>query len=333
MSGLNGKENSKIYIRNLRSVLSQHYFKTGRVEIVWSSCYNSQICREEVMEELEDKISACFIDHKWAVNQTFNKSCLEAVKYLGEFDGFLYMASDTFFAKEDLGSLERLVLRLNEPKNGIIYPEVDNDSGLYWHLNFPEEKQLWEVYDRNKGDLILPLGATGNLHLAIFSSQLLQQFGQILPDVFVSYCTETIFSYLAASIGQRMIITNDVIVHHRDKKDVRGESVQSVDGQTKAFGAGWDRLFSDKCRSIAEIIKDPKAYEVGLGYEVWVKNFRDRMDIPKDKPWLEHNPSCFDENGLAKTQELRNFIKENFYLSPVLLDYETVKVEFRKKGE
>lgn len=130
-----------------------------------------------------------------------------------------------------------------------------------------------------------------------------------------------------------MIVVNDVKMHHRDKKDQRGQTVESVDGQTKAFGGAWDRLFSDKCRSIRDILNDPKAKEVGLGYEVWVKNFSRRMDIPSDKPWLEHNPDCFDQNGFAKTEDLKEFIKQNFYLSKDILDYDKFNIEFLKRNK
>lgn len=215
----------------MKTILSQEY---ENYELLWSSCFNSQSCVNEVMEELEDQISLCRVDQIWAVNQTFNKSCLEGIKHFGTFDGFTYMASDSFFSDKE--TLSKMARRLKDPTNGIIYPEIDNDSGLYWHLNFPEEKSLWEVYDQ-KQDIIIPLGATGNLHVAIFSRKILEEFGRPLVDLFTSYCSESIFTFVVAAIKQKMIICNDILVHHRDKKDIKNEKVESVDGQTKAYGA------------------------------------------------------------------------------------------------
>lgn len=65
----------------------------------------------------------------------------------------------------------------------------------------------------------------------------------------------------------------------------------------------------------------------GLGYEEWVKYFQNRPDVPKDKPWLLHNPEKFDKNGFAKENNLKSFIKENFYLSKDILDYDKVRTE------
>ena len=94
---------------------------------------------------------------------------------------------------------------------------------------------------------------------------------------------------------------------------------------------GWDRIFKGSKRTIRDIINDPKARECGLGYEEWVKNFLDRSDIPKDKPWLLHNENCYDEYQFSKTDGLKCFIKENFFLPKEVLDYEKVEVVFKKK--
>ena len=207
----------------MKTILSQEY---ENYELLWSSCFNSQSCVNEVMEELEDQISLCRVDQMWAVQQTFNKSIREGIKNFGKFEGYLYMASDCFMS--DPQSLSKLSKRLKEPTISIISPEINNDSGLYWHLNFPEEKSLWEVFNQ-KQDLVMPMGATCNLHCMLFSHRIYEVYGNILPDLFCSYCGETIFNSLVAAIKQKFVITNDLVVNHRDKKDTRSQPVESVD--------------------------------------------------------------------------------------------------------
>ncbi len=294
---------------------------------MWSSCFNSPGNRQQVLDELGDKISLSIVDFKFAVQQSFNFSVIKSIENFGEADGYLYVASDILL--EDKNTLKKLSIRLKNKENGIISPEINNDNGYSWWFDFPEDKNIFDIFDKSK-DFIVPLGATANLHCALFSNKIYKEYGNILPDIFTSYCGESIFNSLVSAIQQKFIITNDIIAIHRDKQDVKGQSIANVDGQTKVFGAGWDRIYPGAKRTIKEIISDPLAYEVGLSYETWVPRFKHKMDIPSDKPYLMPNLNCFDENGFCKDERLKEFIKENFYLSKDVLDYASVTSEFTK---
>lgn len=225
MPGLIGKENAKTYIKNIKTILNQDY---DNFKIVVSSCFNSQGCINEVLEELGDKISINIVNHRFAVQQSFNKTVNDSIRHFKKFfDGYLYVASDVFFGEEK-DNLEKLSRRLENKYNGITSPEVNNDSGLYWWLNFPEEKSLFEIYGKDK-DFVMPVGSTCNMHCMLFSDKIRQEYGNILPDIFTSYCGESIYSFLVAAINQKFVITNDVLVNHREKKDIRGQVVESVD--------------------------------------------------------------------------------------------------------
>lgn len=107
-----------------------------------------------------------------------------------------------------------------------------------------------------------------------------------------------------------------------------GQVVESVDRTNKdlfSVSGIWFILGFEK--TIKEIIENPLAYESGLGYEEWVKNAKARSDVPKDKIWLLHDPQKFDENGFVKDDSLKLFIRENFYLSKDILDYDNVETE------
>ena len=148
------------------------------------------------MEELEDQINFSRIDEKLSVQQTFNKSCSEGIKNFGNFDGFLYVACDIIM--NDRGTIRKLSDRLNDPFNGIISPEINNDSGYYWWFNFPEENNLFDFFGRGQ-DFIVPIGCTANLHCALFSNKILQEYGNILNDTLVSYCRRNYLSFISFS--------------------------------------------------------------------------------------------------------------------------------------
>ena len=319
--GLNGVDNSNSYIKNIKSILNQ---KFEDKKIVFSGNHIPPAILKKVYDEFKNDISYCLTNDRLAVNQTFNHSVLKSVDAYGDFDGYMYVASDVSFS-DDLESLGRLNERLKNSENGIISPEIDKDNGYYWWFNFDESKNLWDVASRDK-DFAVPLGATANLHCKIFSNKIFKEYGRPLPDIFVSYCTETIFSFLCAAVKQKFIITNDVLCYHGEKTGVH----QGLDGQTLAFGAAWDRLYTGCPRTISEIISDPEAIACGLGYEEWAPPFIAQGKVDASKPHLMHDDKQFDKNGFSVDNRLRDYIKQNFFLQDSVLDYDNIEYRFFK---
>ena len=316
--GLNKVDNSDFYIKNIKSILNQN-FKDRK--IIFSGNNIQPSVFKKLYNEFRNDINYCLTNQGLAVNQTFNHSVLKGVENYGEFDGYMYVASDVSF-NDDADSLERLHQRTSDPTNGIISPEIDRDNGYFWWFNFDQEKNLWDIFSRDK-DFVVPLGCTANLHCKIFSNKIFREFERVLPDIFVSYCTESIFSFLCAAIKQKFIITNDVVCHHGEKAGTH----EGLDGQTLTFGAAWDRLYPGTPRTIAEIISDPAAAQCGLGYEEWAPPFIAQGKVDSSKPHLIHDPKQFDDNGFSIDNRLRNYIKENFFLKKNVLDYG--KIEYR----
>ena len=316
--GLSGRDNSDFYIKNVRSILNQDL---ENKRVVFSGHHIPPKVFEKVINEFGREITYCLTKGRLAVNQSFNHSVLKSVENYGESDGYMYVASDVTFS-EDSKALSRLYERTKNPENGIISPEIDKDNGYYWWFNFDQTENLWDVFGRDK-DFVVPLGATANIHCKIFSNKIFKEYGRVLPDVFVSYCTETIFSFLAASVQQRFIIANDVTFQHANH--VPGAGHHGLDGQTLSYGAAWDRLFPGTPKTISEIISDPKAAASGLGYEEWAPPFIEKGECPADKPHLMHDSSKFDKNGYSLNNDLRDFIKENFFLKQNVLDYDKIE--------
>jgi hypothetical protein len=316
--GLSGKENSSTYIKNIRSILDQDLEDK---KVILSGCYLKKTTFEKVYEEFKDEISYYLTNENLAVNQTFNHSVLRGVEEFGEFDGYMYVASDVNFSA-DKNSLSRLHDRILNSENGIVSPEINKDNGYFWWFDFEEDKNIWDVFGQDK-DFVVPLGATANLHCKVFSNKIFKAYGRILPDIFVSYCTESSFSFLAAAVKQKFIIANDVKYNHGPDDGVH----HGLDGQTQVFGPAWDRVYPG-ARSIKEIMEDPDASSCGMGHEEWVPRFIHKMDVPNDKTYLMHDKAQFDKNGFSIDNRLRNFIKKNLFLQPEVLDYDKINHKF-----
>jgi|TARA_R110000796_G_scaffold252435_2_gene386779 hypothetical protein len=318
--GLSGKENSSTYIEHLNSILKQNL---DDKKVIFSGCLISKQTFENVYKVFKNEISYYLTNEQLAVNQSFNHAVLCGIKEFGEFDGYVYVASDVKFT-DDLDSLTKLHNRILNKENGIVSPEIDRDNGYYWWFDFEESENIWDVFGREK-DFVVPLGSTANLHCAVFSNKIVKEFGRPLPDVFVSYCSESSFSFLVASVKQQFIIANDVLCNH----GVNDGPHHQLDGQTQVYGGGWDLVFPG-CRSIKEIVESDEAKQCGFGHEEWVPRFLHKMNVPNDKVYLMHDEKQFDEDNFSIDERLKNFIKNNLFLDKSILDYDTVVCKFIK---
>ena len=314
--GISGKENSSTYIEHLKTILNQNL--TDKT-IIFSGCKIKKETFKKVYKEFGSTISYYLTNERLAVNQSFNDAVLKGIENFGEHDGYVYVASDVKFT-DDLDSLSKINERIKDKTNGIVYPEIDLDNGYYWWFDFDEGLSLWDVFGKDK-DFVVPLGSTANLHCAAFSNKLYKEYGRILPDVFVSYCSESSFSFLTAAVKQKFIIANDVVCNHGINKT----SNHQLDGQTLAYGAAWDLVYPG-CKSIKEIVESIESIESGFGHEEWAI----RHKVPKDKVFLIHDKKQYDENSFSIDNRLRNFIKNNLFIPKNILDYDKIEHKFIK---
>ena len=138
---------------------------------------------------------------------------------------------------------------------GMVSVQASNDNGYPIWFGRPESEFV------TGENLEMPIGKACNLHTQLFSHSLYAAFdGKLIPDVFVAYCTESIFSFCSAAVGEKWILMADVILDH----------LKSVDGATSGFHhqgpkGGTNNLFEGL--DIDEVLKDPEAWESGFGYE------------------------------------------------------------------
>lgn len=307
--GISRRERVDVYKDNIRALLNQ---EGDGFRIILSSCLNSRQALYSISEEFGNTISYSIINSFVPVNISFNKSVMNAIKIFGPAEAYLYIDSGISVEKDPLAFKKMLELHTSGPY-GMTAGRTDTDSGMvFWLLggDMCDESRQEEIFQN--GNYVIPVGKSLNLHFQIFDHSLFENFdNRLLPDIFASHATESIFSFLNAAIKKKFIIHKDVRVRH----------FTAMDGGSSGFRPeytgqpGWKHTLPIAPRTIEQIIADPRAKEVGCGYE-------EAQNI------LMHDPKLYDENGYSlKPEELRKFLM-NFYLPIERFNYGLIETVF-----
>jgi len=298
--GISGKDNIQYYLASISAILDQSF---QDYKLVVSACRNF----DHQLKTLRKRFPTLDILHTpevLPVNITFNNAVKMQVKKHGPFEGYLYMDSGCKFT--DSFQLEEMYKVFKSGPNAMVSSRTSTDTGI-GNWSGVEDDKLFE-----HGDVKIPVGKAINLHVQIFSHDLLREYGALMPDIFASYCTESTFSFLCAAIKKHWTVCKDVMISH----------IWSMDGASSGFNPHgviaqtmdpWKHLFKSR-RPMEEIIADPEGIESGFGYE-------EVCDV------MIHDPSCFDANYFCKNSKLKDFIKENIFLSEDLFDYNKIETE------
>ncbi len=294
--GLGNRENTSYYTHALRSILEQ---TQPQDEIIVSGCMTSPKAKEWLLYEFKPRgVSFNFIDEKWPVNVTFNHSVQKAVEKMGRFAGYLYIDSGIQFRDNTLSELRS---RVPCGKYAMITAEATNDNGYQWWFALPH-------LPHGQGDFMVPIGKTLNLHVTVFSDALFEAYDKkIIPDVFASYSTESVFSFQCAAIKKQFCVCRGVVVDHAHAMDGGASGFRG-----KGFGTPDHVLMGPSMRQICDDVEGTKA---GFGYEEF-RHFK------------MHDPTQFDGNNHCINDMLLPFMKKNVFLSKELLDYEKISFEF-----
>ena len=290
--GFSGREPVDWYIDCINNILAQDLEGT---KVVLSSCGNSAPTIKKLVATFGRSIAYNLIHDRITVNQSVNHTVAKCVEQFGEFEGYLYIDSGINF-RQDRTVLSKAYELFKEKNYGMVTVQASNDNG------FPQ----WIGVDKFvEGEhFVIPVGRACNLHTQIFSNNIFKAFdNKIIPDIFVAYCTESIFSFLAAAVNERWVILKDVVAEH----------LKSVDGATCGFdhtgpkGDNKNNLFANL--DIYEICRDPEALASGFGYE-------------EMQGVLHHDPDKYDENGMVEDPErLKEFIRTRMFLTKEQFNY------------
>jgi hypothetical protein len=287
------------YIDCIQNLLNQDL---DGVKVVLSSCGNSGGAIKKLFEAFGRRIVYNLINDRITVNMSFNHTVAKCVEKFGEFEGYLYIDSGINF-RDNTTVLSKAYELFKSDNYGMVTVQASNDNG------FPQ----WIGVDKFVEDenFVIPVGRACNLHTQIFSNEIFKAFdNKIIPDIFVAYCTESVFSFLAAATNQRWVILKDVVAEH----------LKSVDGATCGFdhtgpkGDNKNNLFANL--DIYEICKDPEALASGFGYE-------------EMQGVLHHDPTKYDENGMVEDSErLKEFIRTRIFLNKEQFNYDAITHKF-----
>ena len=299
--GFSRREPVDWYIDCLNNILNQDF---EDYRLVVSSCGNSMATIKKLVSTFGNKISYNFINDRITVNMSFNHTVRECVQKVGEFEGYMYIDSGINF-RDDNTVLQQAYDLYKSDNYGMVTIQASNDNGF---------KEWFDMDGFVEGeDFVIPVGGACNLHTQIFSNEIFKAFdNKIIPDIFVAYCTESVFSFLSAAVNQRWVIKKDLILEH----------LKSIDGATCGFdhtgpkGDNKNNLFGGL--DIYKICKDPEAYASGFGYE-------------EMQGVLHHNKEAYNEDGTAKYPDrLREFIRTRMFLDNGHFDYSKVVNKFVK---
>jgi hypothetical protein len=279
---------------NLLKVRSDQY----EYEVSVSGCMVSHETKASLLARYKDKIIFNFIDSRLTVNVTFNHTVNKIVEQRGHYDGYVYIDSGVNI-DTNLHYLDEIHERYKTEKYGMVQLQTDTDTGFHCfglHGYFYEH------------DFIVPVGKACNLHVTCFNDKLLKYYGRLIPDIFVAYCTESVFSFLNAALNLRWIIVKDLILEHK----------KSVDGASAGFDhigkkEPWNNLYGGL--DMLDIIRDPTAHRLGLGYE-------------EINQIMMHNGHAFTAYGHAKHAGLKDYIKDKLFLHDNMLNYKHIPFQF-----
>jgi hypothetical protein len=235
------------------------------------------------------------------------------VEVFGPFEGYLYIDSGISFwdpARHNV-ALQIMIDTHKEHNAAITAAMPSNDDGRqWWGIKYPEDGS----------DYVFPLGKTTNMHCQIFDEAWRQAYGKVLPDIFASHCMESVFTNMASAIRKRFVLTQRVHLLHNHSMD--GASIGSRTHDN-------DRLPLSRIFETGGLLFKTKK-EMN---EVYMRGKKHGFGIEECKPYWPHDPDCFDDQGFAKTDELRDFLKEEMFLKPEEFDYSTLKHYFIPQKE
>jgi hypothetical protein len=296
--GFSGRESVEWYIDCVNNILKQQF---DGFHVVISSCGNSLRVVKRLVQEFKGRVSFNFTNERITVNQSFNHTVQKCVDQFDEFDSYLYVDSGINF-RDNIYTLKDTWDLYKSGPYGMVTLQASNDTGFGPWFNI-------------KGHIVdehfeIPIGRACNLHTQLFSNEIFKAYDRkIIPDIFVAYCTESVFSFVAAGVSQKWIIMKDLVLEH----------LKSVDGATSGFhhigprGDSTNNLFGGL--DIREIVKQPEAWDSGFGYEEMQGVF-------------PHDREKYKDGFVEVPERLKEFIRINMFLNKKTFDYDKLKYKF-----
>ena len=293
MCGISGRQNGTYYVDCLKALINQQGLGEGS-KVVVSSCASVPEIVTNLPKVFGNHISYNWIPDRFPLGVTFNHSVQKMVDHFGPFDGYLYHDSGICIYGQWGFAHQLAAHHKAEGDNAITAAFPSNDDGHQW----------WKL-DLKPGPNTLPIGKATNMHCQIFDESWRLAYGRILPDVFASDRSESVFTFMAAAINRKVQLLTHVTALH----------AHSMDGASSGFRGQLLYPNHPLQKSFDQVYQEGHKY--GYSYEECDPSGR-----------YKHDPSKFDEKGHAKDPNLLPFIKENLFLSEKFFDYSKINHTF-----
>jgi hypothetical protein len=286
------------YIQCLENLLKQDY---PNYKIVVSGCKLTAATKAGLQKRFGNNLWYNFVDDPYTVNVTFNHTVKRIAKEVGGFNGYIYVDSG-MNPMDKVNALSEVNLRSSTREYGMATLQSSNDTGYEGWFGLTETSTF------TGKDFIVPVGRCCNLHMQYFDHRLLEYYGGLMPDIFKAFCTESTFSFLNAALRLKWVIIKDLVIWHN----------KAADGPVSAFATQhygpnpaepWNNLIGGL--DAKQVIMTAEAKALGMGYEEMGGVFM-------------HDPLQYDENGLAKREGLKDFIRENLFVKKNIVDYDAI---------
>lgn len=322
------RDNTYKYPIFLQSVADQKF--DGEIVVAVSACHPREGTVPYLKGEFPD-FHYNIIEELYPVNVTFNKTVMDCVERFGKFDAYIYQACDVTMKTED--TYNGLFECLEASKStALVAAQIDTDSCYAYGLKLgggrhviDDERARYEMFKDGK-DYVVPSGRACAAHLLMFGHDILEYYGKLLPDLFASHCTESVFSFLCAAIKRHWIISKDYHISHAVSMDSpsagfrpEGRDLPAYDHPIPEFEK-YHREFGlaegqERADSMMHIFQNEYAKSIGLGYE-------ECADV------VVHDDSQFDENYFCINDKLAPYVKEHIYVSSKILNYNDIESRF-----
>lgn len=308
------KDNTETYPIFMDSIRKQYNTFKGNLKVIVSGCMMKPHTIPKLKQQFPE-FDYIHVNDKLTVNITFNNAVLKGIEKYGEFDTYAYQAADALLSDNSVEDMTNTMM--NNPVIGLYSAQIDQDSCYAYGLKLgggrhviDDERARYEMF-KDGTDYVVPVGRACAAHFNIYSSELFNFYGRCCPDIFASYCTESVFSFMVAAIKKQWWISKDHIIRHFPSLDSPSAGFKPTDeNRTKGF---WDHaLFDD---SLIGIFDNQYARSIGLGFE-------ECQDV------VVHDDSQFDSNKFCINEQLKDYIKENLYVSKDKFDYSKINCEF-----
>lgn len=308
--GISGRENSSSYIDSIKAILDQDF---DSFDVVVSSCLNSELTKNNLLNEYKGKVKFNFINEKHPVNVTFNHSIMKSIEHNGEYKSYMYVDSGTTFLP---GLLSCLYDRMKTGKYGMVTAQPANDTEYFAGLGIGryrgDDDYAREIMFKD-GDYIIPIGKGMGTHTNMISNDIRSFYGKVYPDIFAGHCTESTFSFINSAIKKQWLLVKDFILPHNISMDGQSSGFSPLKWLSETHRPPYDHPY--KIDSILARVMTVRAIECGFGYE-------------ECKNILVHDPNQFDDNYHCINEDLKEFIKDTLFLKKEELDYEQINSEY-----